>query len=65
MLDDDDDLLVRALRARRRVARRGAAARKLRLVCEKLGLGPGDHVLEIGCGWGSFALIAAGSTAPA
>jgi cyclopropane-fatty-acyl-phospholipid synthase len=33
---------------------------KLRRVCEKLLLGPGDHVLEIGCGWGSFAIHAAG-----
>ncbi|MGH3030342.1 MAG: class I SAM-dependent methyltransferase, partial [Gaiellaceae bacterium] len=32
----------------------------LRRVCEKLRLGPDDHVLEIGCGWGSFALVAAG-----
>lgn len=32
---------------------------KLRRVCEKLRLGPDDHVLEIGCGWGSFALTAA------
>jgi len=37
-----------------------AQRRKLRMVCEKLELGPDDHVLEIGCGWGSFALIAAG-----
>jgi cyclopropane-fatty-acyl-phospholipid synthase len=37
-----------------------AQERKLRRVCEQLGLGPGDHVLEIGCGWGSFALLAAG-----
>ena len=37
-----------------------AQRRKLRKVCDKLALGPGDHVLEIGCGWGSFALIAAG-----
>lgn len=36
-----------------------AQRRKLRRVCEKLGLGPDDHVLEIGCGWGSFALTAA------
>ena len=36
-----------------------AQRRKLRLVCEKLELGPDDHVLEIGCGWGSFALAAA------
>lgn len=36
-----------------------AQRRKLRRVCEKLALGPDDHVLEIGCGWGSFALTAA------
>jgi cyclopropane-fatty-acyl-phospholipid synthase len=37
-----------------------AQRRKLRRVCERLELGPDDHVLEIGCGWGSFALTAAG-----
>jgi cyclopropane-fatty-acyl-phospholipid synthase len=37
-----------------------AQERKLRTICEKLRLRPGDHVLEIGCGWGSFALMAAG-----
>ena len=37
-----------------------AQRRKLRAICEKLRLHPGDHVLEIGCGWGSFALMAAG-----
>jgi cyclopropane-fatty-acyl-phospholipid synthase len=37
-----------------------AQRRKLRLVCEKLRLGPDDHLLEIGCGWGSLALTAAG-----
>jgi cyclopropane-fatty-acyl-phospholipid synthase len=37
-----------------------AQLRKLRLVCDKLALGPNDRVLEIGCGWGSFALVAAG-----
>ena len=37
-----------------------AQRRKLRMVCEKLALAHGDHVLEIGCGWGSFALMAAG-----
>jgi len=37
-----------------------AQLRKLRRVCQKLGLGPDDHVLEIGCGWGSFARVAAG-----
>jgi cyclopropane-fatty-acyl-phospholipid synthase len=37
-----------------------AQLRKLRRVCDKLSLTPGDRVLEIGCGWGSFALVAAG-----
>ena len=37
-----------------------AQERKLRTICEKLQLSPGDHVLEIGCGWGSFAMMAAG-----
>jgi cyclopropane-fatty-acyl-phospholipid synthase len=32
---------------------------KLDAVCRKLALGPGDHVLEIGTGWGGFALHAA------
>jgi cyclopropane-fatty-acyl-phospholipid synthase len=32
---------------------------KLELVCTKLGLGEGDRVLDVGCGWGSFALHAA------
>jgi cyclopropane-fatty-acyl-phospholipid synthase len=32
---------------------------KLDRVCDQLNLGPGDRVLEIGTGWGSFALHAA------
>jgi cyclopropane-fatty-acyl-phospholipid synthase len=32
---------------------------KLELICEKLGLKAGDRVLDIGCGWGSFAKYAA------
>ncbi|MEK7114092.1 MAG: cyclopropane fatty acyl phospholipid synthase [Patescibacteria group bacterium] len=37
---------------------------KLDLVCRKIGLkkglpGQGDHILDIGCGWGSFAKYAA------
>jgi cyclopropane-fatty-acyl-phospholipid synthase len=32
---------------------------KLELVCKKLALSPGQRVLDIGCGWGSFALHAA------
>ena len=36
-----------------------AQAAKLDAICRKLELGPQDHVLEIGTGWGGFALHAA------
>ena len=36
-----------------------AQVNKLRTICEKLDLRPGDHVLEIGSGWGGFAMFAA------
>ncbi|MGB5397716.1 MAG: cyclopropane-fatty-acyl-phospholipid synthase family protein [Gammaproteobacteria bacterium] len=36
-----------------------AAVAKLDLVCKKLDLHPGDHLLEIGTGWGGLALHAA------
>ncbi len=32
---------------------------KYRRICDRLGLRPGHHVLEIGCGWGGFAEVAA------
>jgi cyclopropane-fatty-acyl-phospholipid synthase len=32
---------------------------KLELVCTKLGLQPGQRVLDVGCGWGAFAIHAA------
>jgi cyclopropane-fatty-acyl-phospholipid synthase len=32
---------------------------KLDLICRKLGLKPGDRLLDIGCGWGSLSLHAA------
>jgi cyclopropane-fatty-acyl-phospholipid synthase len=35
-----------------------AQTAKFERVCEKLSLGPRDHVLEIGCGWGGFAVYA-------
>jgi len=32
---------------------------KLRLICDKLELAPGEHLLDIGCGWGGLAQFAA------
>ncbi|HTM22036.1 MAG TPA: cyclopropane-fatty-acyl-phospholipid synthase family protein [Kofleriaceae bacterium] len=36
-----------------------AQAAKLERVCAALALRPGDHLLEVGCGWGSLAVHAA------
>ncbi len=36
-----------------------ASVAKLERVCERLEIGPEDHVLEIGTGWGGFAVHAA------
>lgn len=36
-----------------------ASEAKLDLICRKLELGPGDHLLEIGTGWGGLAVYAA------
>jgi cyclopropane-fatty-acyl-phospholipid synthase len=36
-----------------------AAAAKYKRICRKLALGPENHVLEIGTGWGGFAVHAA------
>lgn len=36
-----------------------ASEAKLKRICDKLQLSPADHLLEIGTGWGGFALYAA------
>jgi cyclopropane-fatty-acyl-phospholipid synthase len=36
-----------------------AQVAKLEMVCQKLALQPGQRVLDVGCGWGSFVLHAA------
>ena len=36
-----------------------AQEHKLKLICEKLQLEPGQRVLDLGCGWGGFARYAA------
>lgn len=36
-----------------------AQENKLDLVCRKIKLQPGQHVLDLGCGWGTFAKFAA------
>ncbi|MCB9654117.1 MAG: class I SAM-dependent methyltransferase [Deltaproteobacteria bacterium] len=38
---------------------KAASIRKLDLLCQKLDLRPGQHLLEIGTGWGSLAIHAA------
>ncbi|MEL7276107.1 MAG: cyclopropane-fatty-acyl-phospholipid synthase family protein [Pseudomonadota bacterium] len=36
-----------------------AQTRKYASMCDRIGVQPGDHILEIGCGWGGFAEYAA------
>ena len=36
-----------------------AQANKYELICSKLGLEPGDRLLDVGCGWGSMLIHAA------
>ena len=50
---------MRPLSPPRRLPRRGQLA-KLDGICRRLRLAPGDHLLEIGSGWGGLAIHAAG-----
>ena len=56
---DDTMMYSAAYFASPEVSLRAASTAKLELVCEKLDLGPDDHVVEIGTGWGGFAIHAA------
>ena len=38
---------------------KAASLNKLNIICQKLNLKPTDHVVEIGSGWGGFAIFAA------
>lgn len=56
-----DDLLLYscAFYERSDLTLEAAQTRKLKLLCDKLSLRPGDRLLEIGTGWGGLALYAA------
>jgi len=55
----DDLMYSSALYAGSDESLESASKRKLERVCEKLRLQPGDEVVEIGTGWGGFAIHAA------
>jgi cyclopropane-fatty-acyl-phospholipid synthase len=57
---DDSMMYSCALFERAGMTLAQAQEAKLDRICRTLSLGPGDHVLEIGTGWGGFALHAAG-----
>ena len=56
---DETLMYSSALFARPDMSLAEASTAKLELICQKLDLRPGDQVLEIGTGWGGFALHAA------
>jgi len=56
---DDDLMYSSAIFAGEDEPLASASLRKLDRICRKLGLTPGDRVVEIGGGWGGFALHAA------
>ncbi|MDA0159687.1 cyclopropane-fatty-acyl-phospholipid synthase family protein [Solirubrobacter ginsenosidimutans] len=56
---DETMMYSSAIFERRDMTLADASRAKLERICEKLDLQPSDHVLEIGTGWGGFALHAA------
>ncbi len=54
-----DDVLLRLLPAAQRPSLEEAQLAKLDRICEQLRLGPENHLLEIGTGWGGLAIHAA------
>jgi cyclopropane-fatty-acyl-phospholipid synthase len=56
---DDTMMYSSAVFATPQTSLHEAAVAKLDMICDKLALGPDDHVLEIGTGWGGFATHAA------
>jgi len=56
---DDTMMYSAAIFDRRDQPLEAASRAKLDRICDKLDLQPSDHVLEIGTGWGGFALHAA------
>jgi cyclopropane-fatty-acyl-phospholipid synthase len=58
-LDEQHLMYSSALFESRHDSLERAQQHKLDAICRKLALGPDDHVLEIGTGWGGFAVWAA------
>jgi cyclopropane-fatty-acyl-phospholipid synthase len=56
---DETMMYSSAIFSRRAMSLEQASRAKLERLCAKLDLRPSDHVLEIGTGWGGFALHAA------
>ena len=56
---DETMMYSGAIFERRDMTLAEASRAKLDRICDKLDLGPADHLLEIGTGWGGFALHAA------
>ncbi len=56
---DEDLMYSSAIFARPEQSLESAQQLKLARICDKLALGPDDHLLEIGTGWGGMAIYAA------